>query len=320
MNQADFYLLALDVGGTKTAALLAHSGGDIIERVEVATRPQDGFDAAFGRITAAADKIVHQAESRGVTFTHIGVSIGGPLDVERGIIHSPPNLPGWDDIPLKQLLEDRYNIHTVVEHDGIAGALAEHRFGAGKGLNHLVFLTLGTGLGAGMILNGVPYRGASGCAGSIGHIRMAEDGPVAWGKAGSWEAFSSGAGIAAYARWRYPKHFPPEVTARDIAQLASRGDDRAEEVLDTAAKYLGRGLAILIDTLNPEMIVLGSLASRLGGRLLDPALELAEKESEPLAWRACRIVPSALGERLGDLAPVAAVLAREEYPVLQRDK
>lgn len=233
--------------------------------------------------------------------------------MEKGIIYSPPNLPGWDAIPLKERLEEEFGLPTVVEHDGMAGALAEHRFGAGKRMRHLIFLTLGTGLGAGLILNGKPYRGASGAAGSVGHIRMADDGPVAWGKAGSWEAFSSGTGIGGLARWWYPNRFPEGVTAKEVAQKAiEEGDEAAMAVLREAGRYLGKGLAILVDTLSPEMIVLGSLAVRLGDHLLGPALEVLEKEAEPSAFEAVRIVPSELGERIGDLAPIAGLLARLE--------
>lgn len=309
-------LLGLDIGGTKTAAVVATPDGAIVERCEVATRPHEGFEASFARVCAVAGEALRRAEQAGRQVTHIGVSIGGPLDVERGIIHSPPNLPGWDAVPLKELLEKRFGLPAVVEHDGMAGALAEHRFGAGRGVNHLVFLTLGTGLGAGLILDGKPYRGASGAAGSVGHVRMADDGPVAWGKAGSWEAFSSGTGIGRLAHWRFPSHFPAEVTAKEIAARAvEHGDPTAMAVLKEAGEYLGKGLAMLVDILSPEMIVLGSLAVRLGDHLLGPALRVLEEEAEPSALAAVRVVPSELGERIGDLAPIAGLLAR-----LQREQ
>ncbi len=307
------YILGLDVGGTKTAAVLATALGEVLDRSEIATRPEEGFELSFARVCAVGDEVLQRARESGRQVTHIGVSIGGPLDVEQGIIYSPPNLPGWDAVPLKGRLEAHFGLRTVVEHDGMAGALAEHRYGAGKGMKHLVFLTLGTGLGAGLILNGKPYRGASGAAGSVGHVRMAEDGPVAWGKAGSWESFSSGTGIGRLARWRYPDRFPEDVTAKEVAQRTiEQGDEAALAVLREAGEYLGRGLAMLVDILSPEMIILGSLAVRLGDHLLGPALEVLEKEAEPTALEAVRVVPSELGERIGDLAPIAGLMARLE--------
>lgn len=306
-------ILGLDVGGTKTAAVVATPHGEIVERCEVATRPDEGFEASFARVREVGDEALRRAHEAGRRVTHIGVSIGGPLDVDRGIIYSPPNLPGWDAVPLKELLEAHFGLPVVVEHDGMAGALAEHRFGAGRGVKHLVFLTLGTGLGAGLILDGKPYRGASGAAGSVGHVRMAADGPVAWGKAGSWEAFSSGTGIGRLARWRYPEQFPEGVTAKDVAARAvEHGDPAAQAVLREAGEYLGKGLAMLVDILSPEMIVLGSLAVRLGDHLLGPALQVLAREAEPSALAAVRVVPSELGERIGDLAPIAGLLARLE--------
>lgn len=307
------YILGLDIGGTKTAAVLATAAGRVLDRFEVATRPEEGFEASFARVRAVGEEVLRRAQAAGLEISHIGVSIGGPLDVERGVIYSPPNLPGWDAVPLKELLEEHFGLPVVVEHDGMAGALAEHRFGAGRGLKHLIFLTLGTGLGAGLILNGQPYRGATGAAGSVGHVRMAQDGPVAWGKAGSWEAFSSGTGIGRLAHWRYPEKFSPHVTAKEVAERAiQHGDPAAQAVLEEAGEYLGKGLAMLVDILNPEMIILGSLAVRLGDHLLGPALRVLEREAEPSALAAVRIVPSELGERIGDLASVAGLLARLE--------
>jgi len=307
------YILGLDIGGTKTAAVLGTAWGKILDRAETPTRPEEGFEASFARVCAVAEEVLRRAKHSGWQATHIGVSIGGPLDVEKGVIYSPPNLPGWDAVPLKERLEERFGIPVVVEHDGMAGALAEHRFGAGRGTKHLIFLTLGTGLGAGLILNGQPYRGASGAAGSVGHVRMAEEGPVAWGKAGSWEAFSSGTGIGRLARWRYPDLFPEGVTAKEVAARAiEQGDEAARAVLREAGEYLGRGLAMLVDILSPEMIVLGSLAVRLGDHLLGPAMKVLEREAEPSAFEAVRIVPSELGERIGDLAPIAGLMARLE--------
>jgi glucokinase len=238
------------------------------------------------------------------------VSIGGPLDIARGIIYSPPNLPRWDAVPLRDSLEDKLGLPVHVEHDGNAGAIAEHRFGAGQGLRNLVFLTMGTGLGAGLIVNGAIYRGSSDLAGEVGHMRIAPDGPIAYGKAGSWEAFCSGPGMVRVAHRLYPARWPDtgELDARELTRLAQGGDADALAVVGETGRWLGKGLAILADVLNPQMIVIGSMAVRLGDVLLEPARRAMREEALPGAYEACRVVPAALGESLGDVAALCAAI------------
>jgi len=304
------YILGLDVGGTKTAIVLGDVAGRIYERVQFPTRSDAGFEATFQDLVHHLTRLRSQAEAQGRTPTVISVSIGGPLDIERGVIYSPPNLPGWDAVPLKDLLQDRFALPVYVEHDGNAGALAEWYFGAARGARNVVFLTMGTGLGGGLILNGQLYRGTSDLAGEVGHIRIAETGPVAYGKAGSWEAFCSGTGIARLAALRFPERWGcGEISVRDLAELARAGDADALTVFNEAGRYLGRGLAILLDILNPEVIVIGSLAVRLGELVLAPAREEMRREALPGAVASCRVVPAALGERIGDVAALCAAIS-----------
>jgi len=234
-------------------------------------------------------------------------------------VYSPPNLPGWDNIPLKELLWQRLGLPVYVEHDGNAGALAEWYFGAARGARNVVFITMGTGFGAGLILNGQLYRGTSDLAGEIGHVRLADAGPVAYGKAGSCEAFLGGAGIARLAALRHPQRWGRQVPeAKEIAELAASGDADALGVLDEVAARLGQALAVLVDILNPEIIVLGSLAVRLGELLLKPALQELERQALPQALRVCRVVPAELGERLGDVASLCAAIAATGGPEQSR--
>lgn len=308
-------IIGLDIGGTKTAVVLGDYGGRIHYRVQFATDPARGFDATFADLCRQIEAARAAAIDQRWELAALSVSIGGPLDIERGIIYSPPNLPGWDAIPLKALLEERFGLPTYVEHDGNAGALAEWYFGAARGARNVIFLTMGTGLGGGLILNGQLYRGSSDLAGEVGHMRIAETGPVAYGKAGSWEAFCSGAGIVRLAALRYPQRWSADqVTVRELAELANIGDADALDVLAEAGRYLGRGLAILIDILNPEVIVIGSLAVRLGDLVLRPAHEEVRREALPGAVAACRIVPAALGERIGDVAALCAAIAAQGGP------
>jgi glucokinase len=236
----------------------------------------------------------------------LSVSVGGPLDVLRGIVKSPPNLPGWTDIPLKEMLSRHFHLPVFVEHDGNAGALAEWHFGAGKGLRNIVFVTMGTGFGAGLILEGRLYRGTSDVAGEIGHVRVAEDGPDCYGKSGSLEGYGSGTGIARLAHMMYPSLWGEGTNVLDLNEAYRAGSREAASVFSRAATGLGRGLAIIADTLNPERIILGGLGMRLADALVGPAKLVFEAESLPEASRVCEIVPAQLGESIGDVAALCA--------------
>jgi glucokinase len=303
-------ILGLDIGGTKTAVVLGDRGGHVHDRVQFATRTARGFAATFDELCASVDKLRVRAVQSGERVKAISVSIGGPLDIAGGIVKSPPNLPGWDNVPLKQMLVERFGLPVYIEHDGNAGALAEWYFGAARGARDVIFLTMGTGFGGGLILNGQLYRGTCDLAGEVGHMRLAETGPRAFGKAGSWEGLCGGAGIARRAARRYPQRWGQEqVSTRALTELALGGDPDACTLFAEVGRDLGRGLAILIDVLNPEVVVIGSLAVRLGELVLAPAREEVRREALPEAVGACRVVPAGLGERLGEVASLCAAVA-----------
>lgn len=302
-------ILGLDVGGTKTAVVLGDRHGRIHDRAEFATRTERGFESTFRELCTRITAVRARADASGRPAAMVSVSIGGPLAIEAGIIKSPPNLPGWDEIPLKSKLEEETRLPVYIEHDGNAGALAEWYFGAARGARNVIFLTAGTGFGGGLILNGELYRGTCDLAGEVGHLRIADDGPVAFGKAGSWEGLCGGAGIARLAAMRVPSRWREGgVTTRDLAELARAGDRDALDVFEEVGRHLGRGLALLIDILNPEVIVIASLAVRLGEMVLGPARRVIKREALPDAAAACRIVPAELGERLGDVAALCAAI------------
>lgn len=301
-------LIGLDIGGTKFAVIEGTTAGEILARRQQPTLPEQGFADTFARLCGAVEETWAAARAAGRQVVALSVSIGGPLDIERGIIYSPPNLPGWDAIPLKDLLREHFQLPVYVEHDGNAGALAEWRFGAGVGARHLIFLTMGTGLGGGIILNGQLYRGSSDLAGEVGHMRIAPDGPLAYGKRGSWEGYCAGPAFAALAQEMFPARWGQGVSTPQIVQLALAGDADALAVVERVADYLGQGLAILADILNPELIIIGSMAVRLGEVLLAPARRAMQREALPGTYAACRVVPAALGERIGDIAALCAAI------------
>jgi glucokinase len=313
--------LGVDVGGTKTAVLLSNRPPATLGRIEFATLQEQGPERAINLIVESGRSLL--AQHGFPQLSAVGVSCGSPLDRVQGIILAPPNLSTWVDVPLKRLLEEAFQSPCRVENDANAGAVAEHRFGAGVGADHMLFLTLGTGLGAGIIANGSLYLGASGDAGEIGHVRLSPTGPVGYHKAGSIEGWSSGGGIAQLAvrmlaqaerRGRTSvlhEQAAAGLTARDVGRAAQAGDAVALSILRSSGERLGQALAMLVDVLNPQRIVLGGLAWRMGENLLAPMRKMLAREALPQTLRACEIVPAALGEQIGDVAALCVAMGLE---------
>lgn len=307
-------LAGIDIGGTKCAVSLGMTEGDqirIIEKRRFATPPTPG-----AAIEALIDTLSAMLTEQNRSLSSIGISCGGPLDSVRGVVLSPPNLPGWDNIPVVKSFRDAFGVPTALQNDANAGALAEWLWGAGKGCRNIIFLTFGTGMGAGLILNGQLYSGTNDMAGEVGHVRLAEDGPVGYGKAGSFEGFCSGGGIqrlavartvAALKAGQAPSFCPTEADLPFITteKIANSGDPLALEIFDLVAQRLGQGLAILIDILNPERIIIGSIYLRQRDLLETRMMEVLHEEALSYALSVCKIVPAGLGESIGDYAALA---------------
>jgi glucokinase len=312
--------VGVDIGGTKTAVVVSAAPPDVVGRIEFATRPADGPEAALRQIRDGIRGLVAQAGAAGIRA--IGVSCGSPQDRAAGVILAPPNLPTWVDVPIVSMLEREFQTTARLENDANAGAVAEHRFGAGQGVQNMVFLTMGTGLGGGIIADGRLVHGVTDSAGEIGHVRLTARGPVGYHKAGSVEGWASGGGIAqvadkmvraavarghATALWRLLEN-GGSVTARDVAEAAQKGDAVARRILASTGRRLGEALAILVDIVNPERIVIGGIAMRLGDLILDPARRVLRREALPHAAAACEVVPACLGERIGDAAALCVAV------------
>jgi glucokinase len=312
-------ILAFDIGGTKCAVTTALWDGNRIELLRTETIPTDlqiTPEKMIQKLILLADSIADGKPDA------IGISCGGPLDSQKGVILGPPNLPGWDHVEIVKILSNHYGVSVKLQNDANACALAEWKFGAGRGAQNVVFLTFGTGLGAGLILNGELYCGASNNAGEVGHIRLDRFGPVGYGKAGSFEGFCSGNGLSQLGytmalekiqKGIYPMYFqkgmtPKDVTAKSVADAAKAGDETALAVYRVCGEYLGKGLSIIIDLLDPEVIVLGSIFGRCHDLLWPSALAVIEQEALAASAAHCQIRPAALGERIGDYAAVATAL------------
>ena len=320
MNQ---YYLGIDIGGTKCAVIAGTGDMKILEKRGFPTETGKGPGHAINLLLNSASEIVRTLGPENLKA--IGISCGGPLDSVKGIVQSPPNLPGWNDIPVVKLFRDKFSVPVFLQNDANACALAEWKFGAGKGTQNMIFLTFGTGMGGGIIINGRLYSGTNDLAGEVGHIRLDDDGPRAYGKKGSFEGYCSGTGIALLARQIVSEKFAlnqtvsfcnaleeiDRITARDVAEAAFAGDKTAIKILEISGEYLGKGLSLLIDILNPQMIVIGSIYARCR-QFIEPAcLEIVRKEALEPARVVCSIVPAALGEEVGDYASLSVAMVND---------
>lgn len=306
--------IGIDIGGTKCAVVKGEGNGKILEKKAFATT---NFRETFDNILKTTDELVENED-----IVAIGISCGGPLDSQKGIIMSPPNLPGWDDVHITEILKERYGVEAYLQNDANACALAEWRFGAGRGVKNMVFLTFGTGLGAGLILNGHLYDGICGMAGEVGHMRLGTVGPVGYGKSGSFEGFCSGGGIAQLGRIKAMELLQTGktasfckstdeldfITAKLIAECADNGFEDAKEVYRISGTYLGKGLSYIVDMLNPEMIVIGSIFARSAHLLVESMDKVMKEECLPSSLAVCRVVPAELGDSIGDCAALSVAV------------
>jgi glucokinase len=324
-------IIGIDIGGTKCAVLLGSTNTDgqlsVVSKKTVMTKDFPDPYKMITRLQAMIDELLIASDIDITMVSSIGISCGGPLDSKTGIIYSPPNLPGWDEIPIVRLFSQKYGIPVAIQNDANACALAEWLMGAGRGTSNMIFLTFGTGMGGGLILNGMLYSGTNDLGGEVGHMRLAKTGPVGFGKAGSFEGFCSGGGIAQLAKsvvteklnYNQSVGFCPsfemlgEIDAKMVAEAAQQADPVAIEILRISAEYLGQGLAILIDILNPECIVIGSIYAR-NELLFKPIIEeVLRKEAIPSAFDVCTIRPAELGESIGDFAALCVAVYKEKF-------
>lgn len=313
-------LLGIDIGGTKCAVIYGVQEKEELILVDKIRFETTEVDETVEHILSGIEKLMAVHGLTPLNTKAVGISCGGPLNSREGVILSPPNLPGWNQVPIVSIVEQRIGVKAKLQNDANACALAEWKLGAGKGTKNMVFLTFGTGLGAGLILNGALYSGTNDNAGELGHIRMAEFGPVGYGKKGSLEGFASGGGIAQLAKMFIQEKLQKgeqvswctwqeldQVTAQKVAEEAIKGDELARSVYETSAIYLGKGLSIVIDLLNPEVIVVGGIYSR-NREMMEPVMQkVIDREALSNANRVCSIKPAALGERIGDYAALSIV-------------
>jgi len=322
--ESEDLVVGIDLGGTKISAGLVGESAQIMTRDYRETRPGEGEDAVIARMVEAARSVMRDASVTASQVVAVGVGSPGPLDIEAGIVLGAPNLEGWEYVPLKKRIESTLGIPTFLENDANAAALGEHRFGAGRGFAHMIYVTVSTGIGGGLILDGKLYHGVDGMAGEIGHTTILANGPLCGcGNRGCLEAVASGTAIARRARESVASGVPTtmtgmvegdprRITAKIVADAAQQGDPEARRILIEAMNYLGIGMANLVNLFNPQLIVIGGGVASIGDELFDCVRRAIARHALPAPKRSVQVVPAELGSDVGVLGAAAVALSRVE--------
>jgi len=306
-------VVAVDLGGTHIRSALINERGEILARAERETLAKEGPDPVIGLIEACIRDVSRGTEA-------ISIAAPGPLNPWKGIIHQAPNLPGWHEVPLADILHRAFKVPVYLNNDANLAALAEYRFGAGQGANDLIYLTISTGIGGGIISQGRLLLGTKGLAAEIGHMILEPEGPpCGCGGRGHLESLASGTAIARRAVEEIKRGTETsiarlvegelsKVTAKVVAQAAQEGDPLAISIFKEAGFYIGWGIANLLHTLNPQLVILGGGVSKAGDLLFDPVRATVKARTMPSYQEGLRIVPSTLGDDVGLLGAAAFVL------------
>ncbi|MFC1976665.1 ROK family protein [Chloroflexota bacterium] len=310
-------ILGIDLGGTKILTAVVNNKGEMLARDHSITPAKEGQEAVVKSILESVGRALDQAHMSAADLTAIGLGAPGLSNPETGILFTSPNLPGWKDVPLRDIIEKELGRKVFIINDANAAALGEMYFGAGKGIRNFIYITVSTGIGGGIIIDGKIYTGSIGTAGELGHMVINNDGPQCnCGNRGCWETLASGTALAREARHRikegeatsilkYANGDLEKVNAEAIHEAAQAGDKLANDIIARLACYLGVGLANLINIFNPEVIVIGGGLSNIGDMLLKPAFDEASRRAFRQSYQAVRFASAALGRDSGVLGAAA---------------
>jgi glucokinase len=315
-------ILGVDLGGTKILTAVVEPDGRMVSRDHSVTPAAKGPDAVVQAILDSAERALRQAGIPPSSLRAIGIGAPGLSDPSTGILFTSPNLPGWENVPLRDIVEEKFAVKTFLINDGNAAALGEFYFGAGRRARNFIYVTVSTGIGGGIMIGGRIYTGAAGTAGEVGHMTIDPQGPPCnCGNTGCWEQFGSGTAltrearsqILAGAKTSILDHAGGEmerVNPEAIHRAARNGDSLARDLIVRTGTYVGIGLANLINLFNPELVVIGGGLSNIGDLLLEPAYREAERRSFRQSYRSVRFSGAQLGRNSGVLG--AAAFANDE--------
>ncbi len=304
------YRIGVDIGGTNIKIALVDFEGKIIYSNTTPTRAEMGFEAGVANIKQAIKDLMQETNETAKTIEAIGFGLPGQIDYKAGMVKNLPNIPGWINIPLGKLIEDEFQIPTRLDNDVRCAALGELNFGAGKGCENLICITVGTGIGSGIVLNGKLVRGASNAAGEIGHIKMTlGKGPLCGcGDHGCFEAYASGPSIVSMAKEfisggksaKYKEMATDGIiTPYIVAQAALQGDAVSLQIFKQMGEIIGIGLSSVVNLLNPEKIIIGGGVADAGEILLEPIRKTIEERAMPIQKEAVKVVPAQLANAAG---------------------
>jgi glucokinase len=314
--------IAVDLGGTRLRVALADAGLGLTQRREMSTSFENGANGAVEQITALVQQALRETGLGVDAIGCLAVASPGPLDTTTGVVFSPPNMVGWGTVPLKQLLEERIGVPAYVMNDANAAGLGEFHFGSGRGLRNMVYLTVSTGIGGGVVVDGKLLEGSSGTAGEIGHMTVDRHGPPCnCGSVGCLEMLASGTSIGRRFRERLMagetsivQEWPgANGTAAEVARAAALGDPLALDVFTDSVEALGIGIVSCIHIFNPDVVALGGGVTKSGPLLFDIVQAVVDRYTMPVHRQAVRVVAAELGEDVGLVG--AAALAREHRPL-----
>ena len=317
------YIIGVDIGGTKISVILGTSTGKILEKRIIKTRVGSKVQLSSTEISSVISGVLSRRNIKSQKLLGIGIGVPGPVDPKKEKIERSPNLPKWEQIPLRPILKRRFNCPVFIENDANAAALGEKYFGAGRSVSDFVYITVSTGIGSGIVTNGRLVRGIGGAAGEIGHTTVQIAGEKCLcGKRGCLEAYASGTAIAKFARRALKAGRKSKmsklvgninaVTGATVSQAANLGDHLAIEIRERTADYLGVGLGNLMNVLNPKRIILGGGVLENANHFWKPMMAAAQREAWPAAFKSCQVLRTKLGNRVGDYGALAIVLDRKK--------
>lgn len=308
------YVIGIDLGGTKISGAIADFKGNIVSKYIISTNSNEGEKAVLDRITIVIEKVIEESKIDKNQILAIGIGSPGPLDAKKGIILTTPNLP-FKNFNIVEPLKDKFNIPVYLDNDANAAAIGEYVFGAGRGTNNMVFITVSTGIGGGAILNGKIYRGNTCNALEIGHTTIEKDGPKCnCGNYGCAEALASGTAIGREGKEAVEREEKTslssyeKITAYEVFKEAEKGDAVSQKVLDKALNYLGICVANIIASFDPEMVIIGGGVSKGGNIVFQKVKEVVDKRCFKAMSESTKIVPAALGTDAGVIGAVALAI------------
>jgi len=329
INPTSYYIVGVDLARSGIHAILTDLNARILNRVSADSSLSHPIEVTLEHLLDILSQLIQGSQVEQDKIMGIGIGSPGPLSSSKGLLISPPNFKGWKNVPLKQIVEERFDIPTYVDNDANACALAEKWFGGGQSYDNFVYVAVGTGVGAGVIIDGNLYRGADDIAGELGHTTVDINGPRCdCGNYGCLELYTSGPAIVAKAGQALAYGHPSmildladgqldTVTLSMVIEAGQQGDKLAQEILKETGRYLGVGIVNVINLFNPEAVFIGREVSLAGDLLIDPVREMVAKRAFSVAAERVKILPAKLKENAPVIGATTLVL-RELFSVPSR--